>query len=455
MHISKLIQDQKNMFREGKTLTHMFRKHQLEKLKLALKRYEKDIYQALKKDLNKSEYEAFASEIGFLYAEIDEAIKYLYQWMKPEKVKSPISHSGSKSYIYKQPYGVALIISPWNYPIQLTFAPLIGAIAAGNCAVIKPSELVPSVSGLIADMVQSTFEPDYIAVVEGDKEISQQLLEEPFDYIFFTGSVPVGKIVMEKASKHLTPVTLELGGKSPCIVDQDAKIPLAARRIAWGKFLNAGQTCIAPDYLLVHEDIKDELLHELRDAIESFYGNHPEEHPEYTRIVNQRHFERLSEYLKDGQIVCGGVAKEEQLTISPTILDGVSWEDPIMQDEIFGPILPVLTFTQIEEVKKEIAHAPNPLALYLFTENEQTQEWAIENISFGGGCINDTLMHIANPNLPMGGIGTSGVGQYHGKASFDTFSHQKSIVKQTTRFDLSFRYPNSKIGLKILRKIFK
>ncbi|MBO8154865.1 MAG: aldehyde dehydrogenase [Bacillaceae bacterium] len=455
MNISELVQAQKRMFHEGKTLTHMFRKHQLEKLKQALKRYEKDIYCALKQDLNKSEYEAFASEIGFLYAELDEAIKHLHSWMKPEKVKSPISHSGAKSYIYKQPYGAALIISPWNYPIQLTFAPLIGAIAAGNCSVIKPSELAPNVSRLIADMVQSTFEPDYIAVVEGDKEISQQLLEEPFDYIFFTGSVPVGKIVMEKASKHLTPVTLELGGKSPCIVDQDAKIPLAARRIAWGKFLNAGQTCIAPDYLLVHEDIKDELLHKLRDAIESFYGNHPEEHPEYTRIVNQRHFERLSEYLKDGQIVCGGVAKEEQLTISPTILDGVSWEDPIMQDEIFGPILPVLTFTQIEEVKKEIAHAPNPLALYLFTENEQTQEWAIENISFGGGCINDTLMHIANPNLPMGGIGTSGVGQYHGKASFDTFSHQKSIVKQTTRFDLSFRYPNSKIGLKILRKIFK
>lgn len=455
MDIGHLVRQQKNMFAEGKTLTHMFRKHQLEKLKIALKRYESDIYETLKKDLNKSEYEAFASEIGFLYGEIDEAIKHLHSWMKPVKVKSPISHSGAKSYIYKQPYGVALIISPWNYPIQLTFSPLIGAIAAGNCAIIKPSELAPNVSRLIADMVQNTYEPDYIAVVEGDKEISQQLLEEHFDYIFFTGSVPVGKIVMEKASKHLTPVTLELGGKSPCIVNEDAKIPLAARRITWGKFLNAGQTCIAPDYLLVHEDVKVELLKELIAAIESFYGKHPHRHPDFTRIVNRNHFERLTEYLKNGEIVYGGIADEKHLTISPTILDGVSWDDPIMQDEIFGPILPVLTFTQIEEVKKEIAHAPNPLALYLFTENEQTQEWAIDNISFGGGCINDTLMHIANPNLPMGGIGSSGVGQYHGKASFDTFSHQKSIVKQTTKFDLSFRYPNSKIGLKILRKIFK
>ncbi|WP_369405127.1 aldehyde dehydrogenase family protein [Piscibacillus salipiscarius] len=375
--------------------------------------------------------------------------------MQPKKVKTPASHKGAKSLIYKQPYGVTLIISPWNYPLHLAIAPLIGAIAAGNTAIIKPSELTPYTSDLIEEMIKETFEEKYITVVQGGPEISQELLDQSLDYIFFTGSVPVGKIVMEKASKQLIPITLELGGKSPCIVDRDAKVEYAARRIVWGKFVNAGQTCVAPDYLLVHESIKEKLLNQIKTEIEKMYGSNPLQSGEYTKIVNDTHFDRLSQYLNEGHISVGGETDRTNRLINPTLIEQLDWDSKIMQDEIFGPLLPVMTFNELEEVYDHVEQSRNPLALYYFSENEKNQEWIVRNISFGGGCINDTMMHLGNNQLPFGGIGTSGIGKYHGKYSFETFTHEKSVLKQTTAFDLAFRYPNSKMGRKILKKLLK
>ncbi|QHS22662.1 aldehyde dehydrogenase [Virgibacillus sp. MSP4-1] len=455
MNINEIVQKQREMYEGSKTFTYTFRKHQLEKMKHMLERYEKDIYHALKQDLNKSEYEVFVTELGFLFTELTETMKFFGEWMRPKKVKTPLTHKGSKSFIYKEPYGVSLIIGPWNYPVHLTLAPLIGAIAAGNCAIIKPSEYTPNVSSLIRHMIKETFDANFVTVIEGDKEVSEELLNERFDYIFFTGSEPVGKIVMEKASKHLTPVTLELGGKSPCIVDRDAKLDLAAKRIAWGKFTNAGQTCVAPDYLYVHEDVKDAFLERFKNEVKKLYGENPIENQEYTRIVNEKHFHRLKRFLDDQHVVFGGDTDENKLTISPTLLEDQTWNDPVMQEEIFGPILPIFTFNRLNEVKEEVKNAPRPLALYYFSENTTNQEWMIKNITYGGGCINDTMMHLANPYLPFGGVGTSGMGSYHGKASFDTFSHHKSVLKQTTAFDLAFRYPGSKLGLRILRNLMK
>ncbi|WP_188206087.1 aldehyde dehydrogenase [Alkalibacillus aidingensis] len=452
---NQLVQSQKKLFRAGKTMTHTFRNHQLQKLKDMLNRHEEEIYEALKKDLNKSSYEVLLTELGFLYNEINETIKQLRDWMRPEKVKTPTSHKGAKSYIYKQPYGVTLIISPWNYPLHLAIAPLIGAIAAGNTAVIKPSEFTQQTSELLEQMIQKTFDRNYVTVIQGEKEISEELLEQPFDYIFFTGSTQVGKKVMEKASQRLIPVTLELGGKSPCIVDRDAKINLAARRITWGKLINAGQTCVAPDYLLVHKSIKDKLIHSLINEIEKMYTADAINHDEFTKIINDKHFDRLLELLKDEKIVYGGHYNEQKQKISPTIVDEVHWESAVMQEEIFGPILPILTFEHLEELNDHVDQARNPLALYYFSENEQKQDWIIKNLSFGGGCINDTIMHLGNSHLPFGGIGTSGIGGYHGQSSFTTFTHRKSVLKQTTRFDLSFRYPSSKMAKKVLNKIFK
>ncbi len=450
-----LVQNQKEMFHAGKTMTYTYRIHQLQKLQEMLNRYEPRIYESLHKDLNKSTYEVLTTEFGFLQQEINYTIKHLREWMQPKKVKTPNSHKGAKSLIYKQPYGVTLIISPWNYPLNLALSPLIGAIAAGNTAIIKPSELTPYTSDLLEEMIKETFEEKYITVIQGDREVSQQLLDLPFDYIFFTGSVPVGKIVMEKASQQLIPVTLELGGKSPCIVDRDAKIEYAARRIVWGKFVNAGQTCVAPDYLLVQESIKQKLLDQIKIEIEKMYTSNPMESGEYTKIINKNHFDRLVNYFDEGEIYYGGESDRTNQLINPTIIDQVNWGSKIMQEEIFGPLLPVLTFDKLEEVHDHIEHSRNPLALYYFSENEKNQEWVIRNLSFGGGCINDTMMHLGNNQLPFGGIGTSGIGKYHGKYSFDTFTHEKSVLKQTTAFDLAFRYPNSKMGRKILKKLFK
>jgi aldehyde dehydrogenase (NAD+) len=420
-----------------------------------LKENESEIYYALKQDLNKSKHEAFVTELGFLYSELDFALKNLKTWMAAEKVPSPMSHKGSNSYILKEPYGVVLVIAPWNYPLQLALAPAIGALAAGNCVIIKPSEQAKSTSQLLSALIQSTFDPSLFYVAEGGKDTTHTLLDEQFDYIFYTGSAPAGKEVMNRASEHLTPVTLELGGKSPAIVDTDANINLAAKRIVWAKFTNAGQTCAAPDYLYVHEDAKFQLMKALVKQIKNLFGKHPLYNEDYTRIINEKHFNRLISFLNNGDIVHGGKFDDSTLLIEPTILDKITWEDNVMQEEIFGPILPVLSFQTIEDALYTIRRQDKPLALYYFGENEKIQEQVIEFISFGGGAINDAMLHLANPYLPFGGVGKSGMGAYHGKYSFDTFTHEKSILRQTTKFDLPFRYPGSKLNTSVVKKFMK
>ncbi|WP_099158441.1 aldehyde dehydrogenase [Virgibacillus ndiopensis] len=451
----QLVENQREFFLSGETLTYSFRKEQLKKLKNMLKKYEKSIYQALKTDLNKSNYETLTTEVGFLYTEIDFTLKHLKDWMKPEKAEAPITHKGTKNYILSEPYGVSLVISPWNYPLQLAIAPAIGAIAAGNTVILKPSEFTQATSSLLVEMINETFDNTYFAVVEGDKEVSEKLLKQKFDYIFFTGSTTVGKIIMREASAHLTPVTLELGGKSPVIVDKDANIDLAAKRIVWGKFTNAGQTCVAPDYLYAHEDIKPKLLKTMKKYIKSFYGKKPLKNEDYVRIINKDHFHRLQAFLTDGKIVYGGNYNEGKNAIEPTILDKISWEDSIMQEEIFGPLLPVLTFSNLDDVVLSIKQIEKPLALYYFGEKLPAQQKILRDISFGGGCINDTLYHLANPHLPFGGVGSSGIGGYHGKYSFDTFSHKKSVLKQTTKFDMPFRYPGGKVAEQLVKRIMR
>lgn len=450
-----LIDEQRTFFKSEKNSSYSFRKEQLEKLRNMLKTHEKEVYQALKDDLNKSKNETLVTELGLLYSEIDITLKNLKEWMKAKKVDTPITHKGSKSFIIAEPYGVTLTIAPWNYPLQLAIAPVIGAIAAGNTAVIKPSEFTPATSSLLAEMIGTTFDQKYLAVVEGAKKVSQQLLELKFDYIFFTGSPNVGKIVMKQASEHLTPVTLELGGKSPAIVDQDANINFAAKRIVWGKYTNAGQTCVAPDFLYVHEEVKQRLIKAMKKHITSLYGKNPIKNKDYGRIVNRDHFNRLKDLLSNGDIVHGGNADQDLCSIEPTIIEGVTWDDAIMQEEIFGPLLPVLTFQNLEEAVSVLKDREKPLALYYFSENNKSQQRIVDSLSFGGGCINDTLYHLANPNLPFGGVGNSGMGSYHGKDSFDTFSHKKSILKQTTKFDIPLRYPGSRLAHSITKKIMK
>ncbi|MFD2216030.1 aldehyde dehydrogenase [Metabacillus endolithicus] len=453
--VKNTVRRQKEFFRNGHTKSKDFRVSMLKKLAEQIRKNEEKICLALKQDLNKSETEAYVTEIGFLLEEIGFTLKHIDKWMKPEKVKTAKTHFGSKGFKVAEPYGVSLIIAPWNYPFQLQLAPLIGAIAAGNTAVLKPSELTPHTSTLLADMIGDTFSSEYIAVLEGGVETTTYLLDQEFDYIFFTGSVPVGKVVMEAAAKRLIPITLELGGKSPCIVDETANIELAAKRIAFGKFINAGQTCIAPDYLYVHKKVKQEFLTELKKVIVDFYGDKPLENEEFTRIVNDRHFQRLKKYLSDGSILFGGESDEASLKIEPTLLEPESMTSGVMTDEIFGPIFPVVEYENIRTVIDFVTDRPKPLALYLFTTSEEMEKKVTESISFGGGCINDTLMHIATPYLPFGGVGESGMGTYHGESSFTAFSHYKSVLKQTNRFDFHFRYPNAKNGLKLIKRLMK
>lgn len=450
-----LLLKQKSFFLTGKTKEIQFRIDALEKLRSTIKSYEKPLLEALNADLNKSEFDAYTTEIGVLLEEIRFTLSNLRSWVKPEKMKTPVTHVGSTSYVYPEPYGVALIISPWNYPFQLAIAPLIGAIAAGNCAIIKPSELTPKTSEELAKLIKEIFPEEYITVALGGVEVSTALLSENVDYIFFTGSVPVGRVVMEAASKNLTPLTLELGGKSPCIVHEDANLKIAAKRIAWGKFTNAGQTCVAPDYLYVHSSVKDQFLTLLQEAITELYGEEPLQNQNFTRIVSERHFNRLKSFLSDGDIYLGGNTSPEKLLIEPTVLTNITWEDSIMADEIFGPILPVMEYSTITDVIEGIHKHPNPLALYVFTESAEIEKNVLHNVSFGGGCINDTLYHLASPYLPFGGVGNSGMGAYHGKGSFDTFSHKKAVLKQTTLFDIPFRYPNAKNALKRIKMFLK
>ncbi|PVC64000.1 aldehyde dehydrogenase family protein, partial [Priestia megaterium] len=422
-----------SFFNSGKTKDVAFRIETLKKLRELVVRHEEDILKAVKADLNKPEMEAKRAEVGLVLSEIDFAVENLAEWAAPKEVETPSTHAGAKSYIYQDPYGLALVIAPWNYPFQLAVSPVVGAIAAGNCVVLKPSELTPHTSSLLAKMFNENFPEEYMTVVEGEVETSTALLKENFDYIFFTGSTMVGKIVAEAAAKHLTPVTLELGGKSPTIVHEDANIEEAAKRIARGKFANAGQTCVAPDYILVQRNVKDELLANLKEVVTNTYGEDVSQNLDFPHVVSEKHFDRLSSFLTNGDIVFGGKTDRSRLFIEPTVLDNISWEDDVMQDEIFGPILPVIVYDEISEVIQAIVKRPKPLALYLFSEDEAVQDHILNSVSFGGGSINDTINHMTSHYLPFGGVGDSGMGAYHGKASFDTFSHAKSILKRSNK----------------------
>ncbi len=444
--------NQREYFFEGKTKNLGFRIQQLKLLKKIIIRHEKDIMLALKKDLNKSKFETYETEIGFVLSELSYVIKNLPKWARCKRVRTPLTNFLSTSYSYPEPYGVTLIMSPWNYPFQLTITPLIGSIAAGNCTILKPSAYSPNTSDLIDKLISKYFDKSFITVVKGGREANNTLLEQKFDYIFFTGSPTVGKVVMKAASKHLTPVTLELGGKSPCIVDKTANIDLSAKRIIWGKLLNAGQTCIAPDYVFVHESVKDKLIDRMKNYIHEFYGNDISNNPEYPKIISEKHFNRLNSLIENENILFGGESNKETGQIAPSLLDNVSEDSPVMKEEIFGPILPILEYKNINNVINFINSRPKPLALYLFSNNKTTHKRIVRNISFGGGCINDTIVHFASSYMPFGGVGESGMGGYHGKTSFDTFSHKKSIVKKSNLVDLTLRYPPYKNKLKILRR---
>ncbi len=454
---AETIHNQRDFFQTGKTKDIYFRIQQLKTLKQAVIDNETAIFDALNADLHKPLAESFTAEIVLVVKEIEYAIKHLKNWHKPKKVQVPWQFFPASAIIHPEPLGVVLIIGAWNYPFQLVIAPLIGAMAAGNCAIVKPSEIASHTSHLIAEIFNKYFDKSYLAVVEGAVETCQQLLAEKFDHIFFTGSTTVGKIVMEAAAKQLTPVTLELGGKSPCIVDTDIDLKIAARRITWGKFFNAGQTCLAPDYLLVDKKIKNNFLDEIKKCLHEFYGENPAKSPDYARIIDRKQFDRLANYLKNlknGKIVIGGETTFEERYIAPTVIDSVTWEDPLMRSEIFGPILPVIEFTDITEAINIINSQPKPLALYLFSQNKNLQKRVTNETSFGGGCINHTIIHYAVPSLPFGGIGNSGIGSYHGKAGFDTFSHYKSVLKKPFLLDVKLLYPPYKNKLSLLRRIF-
>jgi aldehyde dehydrogenase (NAD+) len=453
--ISKTLTRLRAFFAGGKTRDVQFRIAQLTRLKEGIRKYEPEIITALYDDFRKPPFESYASEIGILYTEIDYVIRHLRSWSRPRRVATPIIHFLSRSRIYHEPYGVVLIISPWNYPFQLTIAPLIGAIAAGNCGLIKPSEFSPATSMVIAKMIAELFEPDYLAVFHGDAEATQQILAEKFDYIFYTGSTAVGRIIMTAAARHLTPVTLELGGKSPCIVDQDAHLDYGIKRIAWGKFLNAGQTCIAPDYVLIHRKIKEAFVEGMIRTIHTFYGEDPIESPDYARIINERHFNRLLHLTERGRILAGGTTRRKDLYVAPTLMDQVSSDDPVMQEEIFGPILPIIEYDDIDEAIAFVNQRPRPLALYCFSENKVIQDKILRKTSSGGGCINDTVSHIGSQELPFGGIGESGIGSYHGKASFDTFTHQRGFLFRSNLLDMPLRYPPYHDRVSLLKVLFR
>lgn len=447
------LKKQKEFFKSGKTKDIQFRIENLNKLKKNIEKNEQYIMEALKKDLGKSNFESYSTELGIVLIEISFIIKHLKKWAKPKKVKTPITNFKSSSYIYPEPYGNTLILSPWNYPFQLSIVPLIGSIAAGNTVILKPSSTSYYTSKIIEEIINENFDTGYIHVITGER--GKKLLDENFDYIFYTGSVPVGKIVMEKASKYLTPVTLELGGKSPCIVDGKANLNLSAKRIVWGKFLNSGQTCVAPDYMFIHKNVKNEMINNIIYYIKTFYGENPLYSEEYTKIINERQFNRLIKLLDNNKIIYGGDYDKDSLYISPTLMNNVNWDDPIMGEEIFGPILPILEYEELNEVIDIVNSHPKPLALYFFSNDKENAEKIINGISFGGGCINDTIMHLSSPYLPFGGVGTSGMGSYHGKKSFDTFTHYKSILEKSNIIDPNFRYPPYGNKLNIVKKFLK
>lgn len=448
------ISDLRKFYSSGATRDIPFRIEQLRKLKHAIKTHENEILEALHRDLHKSPFEAFASEVGILYPEIDHTIKNLKRWARPERVRTSLIHFPSRSTVYHEPYGVVLIISPWNYPFQLTMVPLIGAIAAGNCVVIKPSSLSSHTSGMIAALVAENFNPEYISVFEGSGRDAQGLLENRFDYIFFTGGTETGRSIMETAAKNLTPVTLELGGKSPVIVDEDADLEKAARRLAWGKFFNAGQTCLAPDYLLVHSRVKPRFIELLRKTINEFYEGNPHASPDYARIINAAHFSRIARLMSEGEIIHGGETVADENYIAPTLIDKVTVDHRIMQEEIFGPLLPILSFETIDQAIDLINSRPKPLALYYFSKNKKKQQSILRRTSSGGGCINDTISHVGSQHLPFGGVGESGLGSYHGRYSFETFSHRRGVLTRSNLIDIPLRYPPYRGKAGLLKRLF-
>lgn len=441
----------------GVTRNYTFRKEQLLKFRNAIRKYEEQLHEALYTDLKKSPEECWVTETGFLTSEISAAIKALKQWMQPEMVGTNLVNFPSNSYVLKEPLGVVLIIGPWNYPVNIFLTPLVGAIAAGNCSVIKASEFAPATASVLKQMFAETFPPEYILFVEGDGAavIPGMMNNFTFDHVFFTGSTAVGKLIYKMAAEKLVPVTLELGGKSPCIVEIDANIKVAARRITMTKFSNAGQMCVAPDYVLVHESKKDELVAALKQNIGKFFGDKPEESYNYGKIINERQFTRLVNYMQQGNIVHGGRTDKEKLFIEPTIIDKVNMDSAIMKDEIFGPILPIISFNTKEEALHVIDQNKNPLAFYVFTSNRTKEKEWLNNVAFGGGCVNNASWHLTNHHLPFGGRGFSGSGRYHGKYSFDTFSHSKAIMKTPTWFDPAIKYPPFKGKLRLFKWVIR
>lgn len=453
--VPALMQKQRAFFATGKTKDINFRKMQLQKLLDSMEKYEKALLKALHKDLHKHEIDGYGTEVGLSVAEIRMMLKNVEKWAKPKRVSTSLFHFYATSKIYHDPYGEVLIISPWNYPVLLLIQPLAAAIAAGNTVVLKPSEISANTSAVLVQMIRETFSEEFVAIVEGGVEVSQALLAEKWDYIFFTGSSQVGKIVYQAAAQHLTPVTLELGGKSPCIIDSNLHLTYSAKRFIWGKFMNAGQTCVAPDYLLVDRKIKDKLLPKMKEVVKELYGEDAQKSSTYGRIINAKHFERLQKMLEPNKIIFGGKTDAADRYISPTFMEVEDWNCPVMQEEIFGPILPILYYDNIEEAIQKINAQPKPLAMYIFSENKALINKVLTETSAGGGCINDTLMHLGSHSLPFGGVGDSGIGAYHGKYSFDTFSHEKSILNKSTLVDVFIRYISAKLSLNTMRQIFR
>ena len=451
------LENLRNHFNSGITKPYQFRKEQLKKLKQSIILHEQELYNALYKDLKKSPEECWVTENGLVLSELNDAIKNLSAWMEPERVRTNLLNLPSSSHILKEPLGVVLIIAPWNYPFQLLMNPLIGAIAAGNCVVMKPSEFASATEAVMKKITEEIFAKEYILYVEGDggKVVPEMMNNFSFDHVFYTGSTAVGKIIYQMAAERLVPVTLELGGKSPCVVESDADIKVAARRIVMTKFNNCGQMCVAPDYVLVDESKKDVLINELKKCIQQFFGDQPEDSYNYGKMINEKQFSRVTSYLSQGNIVHGGRTDKAKLFIEPTIMENINLNDAIMQDEIFGPVLPVISFSTKEAALKIIAQHKNPLAFYVFTSSSKKEKDWLESVAFGGGCVNNASWHLTNPHLPFGGRGFSGTGAYHGRASFDTFSHKKSVMKTPTWFDPSIKYPPLKGKLKLFKWVIK
>ena len=457
MDLDKLLKNQKEFFKSGKTLSVEFRINMLKKLYSSVKNHEEEIEAALKTDLGKSDFEGFMCETGLVLSEISYMIRHTKKFAAARRVHTPIAQFSSVSFKKPCPYGNTLIMSPWNYPFLLTIDPLADAIAAGNTAIIKPSAYSPATGDVIEKIIGECFEPEYVAVVRGGREENASLLEKKFDFIFFTGSQSVGKEVLVHAARHLTPAVLELGGKSPCIVDETAKIELAARRIVFGKYLNCGQTCVAPDYILCQKSIKEKLVREICRQITIQYGEEPLNNADYGKIINDKHFNRICSLIDSEKVVAGGRSNREVLKIEPTVMDGVTWDDAVMQEEIFGPLLPILTYDEFDEIYSLLADRPRPLALYLFSEDRRHIRNVTERCSYGGGCINDTIIHLATSEMGFGGVGESGMGSYHGRDGFYAFSHYKSVVDKKTWIDLPMRYQpyGSRLYKKLLRLFLK